>query len=84
VRFSELPARRRGNSHAPFTQKRKMNNYQIDWIGAIAAGIAAVIAFFVTKTILPRLSGKITYVVVGFLTLLLSLGLRLLLRHFGI
>jgi len=47
-----------------------MNGYQPDWVGAIAAGIAAVVAFFLTKTIFPRLSGKITYLVVGFLTLL--------------
>jgi hypothetical protein len=60
-----------------------MNGYQPDWVGAIAAGIAAVVAFFLTKTIFPRLSGKMTYLVVGFLTLLLSLVLRLLLRHFG-
>jgi len=61
-----------------------MNDYRTDWVGAIAAGIAAVVAFFLTKTIFPRLSGKLTYVVVGILTLLFSLLLRLVLRHFGI
>jgi len=60
-----------------------MNGYQPDKVGAIAAGIAAVVAFFLTKTIFPRLSGKITYLVVGFLTLLFSLVLRLLCDTLG-
>jgi hypothetical protein len=58
--------------------------YRPDLIGAITAGIAAVIAFGLTKALFPRMSSKITYSVVGVLTLFLSLALRLLLRHFGI
>jgi hypothetical protein len=61
-----------------------MNGYRTDWVGAIAAGIAAVIAFFLAKTIFPRSSGKLTYVIVGILTLVFSLVLRLMLRYFGI
>jgi hypothetical protein len=61
-----------------------MNGYQPDWVGAIAAGIAAVVAFFLTRTIFPRLSGKLTYAVVGILTLSFALVIRLVLRHFGI
>jgi hypothetical protein len=61
-----------------------MDGYQVDWVGAIAAGIAAILSFLITKAIFHRLSGKITYLVVGLLTLLFSLALRLLLRHFGI
>jgi hypothetical protein len=60
-----------------------MNGYRPDLIGAVTAGIAAVIAFGLTKTLFPRMSSKITYLVVGFLTLLLSLAFRFLLRHFG-
>jgi len=61
-----------------------MNGYQADWIGAIAAGIAAVVAFLVAKAILRRSNGKGFYVVVGLLTVVFSLGLRTLLRYFGI
>ena len=41
-----------------------------------AAGIAAVVAFFVTKTTFPPLGGKLTYVVVGILTLSFALVIR--------
>jgi crotonobetainyl-CoA:carnitine CoA-transferase CaiB-like acyl-CoA transferase len=61
-----------------------MNGYQADWIGAIGAGIAAVVAFLVAKAILRRSNGKGFYVVVGLLTVVFSLGLRTLLRYFGI
>jgi crotonobetainyl-CoA:carnitine CoA-transferase CaiB-like acyl-CoA transferase len=61
-----------------------MNGYQADWIGAIGAGIAAVVAFLVANAILRRSNGKGFYVVVGLLTVVFSLGLRMLLRYFGI
>lgn len=34
-----------------------MNGYHVDWVGAIAAGVVAVIAFSLSKIAFPRLAG---------------------------
>ena len=56
----------------------------MDWIGAIGAGISAVIAFLIAKLLLKTVSGALFYLVVGVMTFVLSLGLRLVLRSLGI
>ena len=61
-----------------------MNGYQLDWVGAIGAGISAVIAFLIVKLFFKTRSGALFYVVVGVLTFVLSLGLRSVLRSAGI
>jgi hypothetical protein len=61
-----------------------MIGYQMDWIGAIGAGISAVIAFLIAKLLLKTVSGAIFYLVVGVMTFVLSLGLGLVLRSLGI
>jgi riboflavin transporter FmnP len=61
-----------------------MNGYQPDWIGAIGAGIAGVVAFVIARAVMRRSSGMGFYVVVGLLAAVLALGLRVLLRYFGI
>jgi hypothetical protein len=61
-----------------------MIGYQMDWIGAIGAGVSAVIAFSIAKLLFKAASGAVFYLVVGVLTFVLSLGLRLVLRSLGI
>jgi hypothetical protein len=61
-----------------------MTGYQPDWIGAVGAGIAGVVAFVIARAVMRRSSGIGFYVVVGVLAAVLALGLRLLLRSFGI
>jgi hypothetical protein len=61
-----------------------MIGYQADWIGAIAAGVSAVIAFWIARLLFRAASGAMFYVVVGVLTFVLSLGLRSVLRFVGI
>ena len=61
-----------------------MIGYQMDWTGAIGAGISAVIAFLIAKLLLRTSSGATFYIVIGVMTFVLSLGLRLVLRSFGI
>jgi hypothetical protein len=61
-----------------------MIGYQMDWIGAVGAGISAVIAFLIVKLLLKTSSGPTFYIVVGIMTFVLSLGLRLVLRSLGI
>jgi high-affinity Fe2+/Pb2+ permease len=56
----------------------------MDWTGAIGAGISAVIAFLIAKLLLRTSSGATFYIVIGVMTFVLSLGLRLVLRSFGI
>ena len=58
--------------------------YQVDWIGAIGAGVSAVIAFLIAKLLFKTASGAVFYLVVGVLTFVLSLGLRSGLRSIGI
>jgi len=60
-----------------------MNEYHPDWIGAIGAGIAGVVAFLIARAVMQKSSGIGFYVVVGVLAAVLALGLRLLLRYFG-
>jgi hypothetical protein len=61
-----------------------MIGYQVDWIGAIGAGLSALIAFLIAKLWLKKTSGKVFYLVFGITTIALSLGLRLALRFLGI
>ena len=61
-----------------------MNNYQVDWVGAVGAGISAVIAFLIVKLFFKASSGVLFYLIVGVLTFVLSLGLRSVLRSIGI
>jgi hypothetical protein len=61
-----------------------MSGYQVDWVGAIGAGISAVIAFLVVRLFFKTASGALFYLVVGVLTFVLSLGLRSVLRSTGI
>ena len=61
-----------------------MNGYQPDWIGAIGAGIVGVIAFLIAKAVMRRSSGIGFYVAVGLLAAVLALGIRVLLRYFGL
>jgi hypothetical protein len=61
-----------------------MIGYQVDWIGAVGAGISAVIAFLIAKLWFKVASGTVFYLVVGAITFVLSLGLRLILRSLGI
>jgi hypothetical protein len=60
-----------------------MIGYQVDWIGAIGAGISAVIAFLIAKLLFKVARGAAFYLVVGVITFVLSLGLRLVLRSLG-
>jgi hypothetical protein len=60
-----------------------MNGYQVDWVGAIGAGISAVIAFLIAKLFFKSKSGALFYLVVGMLTFALALGLRAVLRSAG-
>ena len=61
-----------------------INSYRIDWVGALAAGVSAILALLLTKQFFPRSSGGTFYLIAGALTVILSLLLRLLLRYFGI
>jgi hypothetical protein len=61
-----------------------MSGYHVDWVGAISAGIAAAIAFFLIKTAFPRLTGVSLYLVLGTSIAALSLVLREILRHIGV
>jgi hypothetical protein len=61
-----------------------VNNYQVDWVGAVGAGISAVIAFLIVKLFFKASSGVLFYLIVGVLTFVLSLGLRSVLRSIGI
>jgi hypothetical protein len=61
-----------------------MTGYQVDWIGAIGAGVSAVIAFSIARLFFRSASGLVFYLVVGVLTVALSLGLRSVLRSIGI
>jgi len=40
-----------------------MHGYQIDWIGALSAGVAAGFVIFLIRKAFPRLSGARFYVV---------------------
>jgi hypothetical protein len=64
--------------------RKSMIDYQVDWIGAIGAGLSAVIAFLIAKLLFKVASGAMFYLVVGVLTFVLSLGLRSVLRSVGI
>jgi len=61
-----------------------MSGYHVGWVGAISAGVAAVIAFVLIRTTFPRLIGVRFYLVVGLLIAVFSLVLREVLRHIGI
>ena len=60
-----------------------MKGYQIDWLGAIGAGISAVIAFLIVRRFFKTPSGALFYLAVGLLTFVLSLALRSVLRSAG-
>jgi hypothetical protein len=61
-----------------------MNGYHLDWVGAVGAGISAVIAFLIVKLFFKNPSGALFYLVVGVITFVLSLGLRSALRSAGV
>lgn len=61
-----------------------MNGYRMDWVGAIGAGVCAVIAFLIVRLFFKTPSGALFYLVVGVLTFVLALGLRSVLRAAGI
>jgi len=61
-----------------------MEGYHPDWVGAITAGISAVIALTLAKAIFPRAGGARFYVTAGVLIAVIALALRELLRRFGI
>jgi hypothetical protein len=61
-----------------------MNGYQVDWVGALSAGVAAVISFFLAKILFPRQVGMRFYLVVGVVAGVLSFVFRELLRQVGI
>jgi hypothetical protein len=61
-----------------------MNGYQVDWVGAICAGVVAAFVFLVVRKFFPRLTGASFYVVAALLIAALSLVLRELLRRIGI
>lgn len=61
-----------------------MPGYRVDWIGAIAAGISAVVAFFLAKLLFKAASGPMFYLFVGVITFVLALGFRSALRSIGI
>jgi len=56
----------------------------MDWVGAIGAGVCAVIAFLIVRLFFKTPSGALFYLVVGVLTFVLALGLRSVLRAAGI
>jgi len=61
-----------------------MSHYQVDWVGAVAAAIAACISFLGARMFLRRSDGAAFYLVVALLTALLSVALRFSARQFGI
>jgi hypothetical protein len=61
-----------------------MSGYQVDWIGALGAGISAVVAFAIARHAVKKSGGAAFYVVAGVLTVLLSLGLRSVMRYLGV
>jgi hypothetical protein len=61
-----------------------MPGHQVDWIGAVGAGISAVIAFAIARHMVKGPGGAAFYVVAGVLTVLLSLALRSVLRYRGV
>ena len=58
--------------------------YHVDWMGAIGAGISAAVALLVAKPLFKTARGALFYLIVGVITFVLSLGLRSVLRAFGI
>ena len=61
-----------------------MSAYQVDWIGAIGAGISAVVAFLIATRLVKVTRGATFYILFAVITFALSLGLRLALRSIGI
>ena len=61
-----------------------MNGYRIDWVGAIAAGLASAIVFLLLRRAFPKLTGAPFYIVLGLAVVVATLTLRELLRHVGI
>jgi hypothetical protein len=60
-----------------------MGGYQVDWIGAVGAGISAMVAFAIARQVVKKPGGAV-YVTAGVLTVVLSLGLRSALRYVGV
>lgn len=62
-----------------------MDAYRPDWLGAIGAGIAALISFAIAKGVTNRTRNPtVFYAVLAAGTFVLSLAIRELLRFFGI
>jgi len=60
-------------------------HYRPDWIGAIGAGIAALLSFSIAKGLVKGKSNRpMFYLVLGLCAFVLSLTIREVLRRFGI
>jgi hypothetical protein len=61
-----------------------MNGYHVDWVGALAAGVASAIVFLVLRRVFSKLTGAPFYIVLGLAVAVASLAVRELLRYVGI
>lgn len=62
-----------------------MNDFRPDWIGAVGAGIAALISLAIAKRIVKGEPNQpMYYLIFGACTIVLSLAIRELLRLLGL
>jgi hypothetical protein len=61
-----------------------MNNYHVDWVGALCAGAVSAIVLLFIRRVFPKLTGASFYIVLGLLIAVGSLAVRELLRRVGI
>jgi DNA-binding MarR family transcriptional regulator len=79
--------RARSKVRAPQTPQRGalLNDYRPDWIGAVSAGISALISFAIAKGFVKGTQNQLKfYLVLGACTVVLSLAAREVLRYLGI
>jgi hypothetical protein len=61
-----------------------MNDYHVDLVGALAAGVASAMVFLLIRRVFSRLTGAPFYIALGLSVALVSLALREFLRYVGI
>ena len=58
-----------------------MNDFRPDWLGAVGAGVAALLSFAIAKSLVDRTRRRTAfYLVLGLSTFVLSLAIREALR----